>query len=72
MIAKGINITHTGQVLASFMIGLFLCLWTALNMKPAIGIVIGLIPFAAFFIFICINKPTILLVITFMLNYLLM
>lgn len=72
MIAKGINITHTGQVLASFMIGLFLCLWTALNMKPAIGIVIGLIPFAAFFIFICINKPTILLVITFMLNYLIM
>ena len=34
MIAKEINITHTGQILASFIIGLCLCLWTALNMKP--------------------------------------
>lgn len=37
MIAKEINITHTGQILASFIIGLCLCLWTALNMKPSIG-----------------------------------
>lgn len=40
MIAKEINITHTGQILASFIIGLCLCLWTALNMKPAIGVAI--------------------------------
>lgn len=46
MIAKEINITHTGQILASFIIGLCLCLWTALNMKPAIGVAIGFIPFA--------------------------
>jgi len=57
MIAKEINITHTGQILASFIIGLCLCLWTALNMKPAIGVAIGFIPFATLFIFICINKP---------------
>ena len=38
MIAKEINITHTGQILASFIIGLCLCLWTALNMKPSIGV----------------------------------
>lgn len=60
MIAKEINITHTGQILASFIIGLCLCLWTALNMKPAIGVAIGFIPFATLFIFICINKPAIL------------
>lgn len=72
MIAKEINITHTGQILASFIIGLCLCLWTALNMKPAIGVAIGFIPFATLFIFICINKPAILLAITFMLNYLIM
>ena len=30
------------------------------------------IPFATLFIFICINKPAILLAITFMLNYLIM
>ena len=41
MIAKEINITHTGQILASFIIGLCLCLWTALNMKPSIGVAIG-------------------------------
>ena len=45
MIAKEINITHTGQILASFIIGLCLCLWTALNMKPSIGVAIGFIPF---------------------------
>ena len=72
MIAKEINITHTGQILASFIIGLCLCLWTALNMKPAIGVAIGFIPFATLFIFICINRPVILLAITFMLNYLIM
>ena len=72
MIAKEINITHTGQILASFIIGLCLCLWTALYMKPAIGVAIGFIPFATLFIFICINKPAILLAITFMLNYLIM
>lgn len=72
MIAKEINITHTGQILASFIIGLCLCLWTALNMKPSIGVAIGFIPFATLFIFICINRPVILLAITFMLNYLIM
>ena len=73
MIAKEINITtHTGQILARFIIGLCLCLWTALNMKPAIGVAIGFIPFATLFIFICINRPVILLAITFMLNYLIM
>lgn len=56
MIAKEINITHTGQILASFIIGLCLCLWTALNMKPSIGVAIGFIPFATLFIFICINS----------------
>lgn len=71
MIAKEINITHTGQILASFIIGLCLCLWTALNMKPAIGVAIGFIPLPRFY-FICINKPVILLAITFMLNYLIM
>lgn len=49
MIAKEINITHTGQILASFIIGLCLCLWTALNMKPSIGVAIGFIPFATLF-----------------------
>lgn len=49
-----------------------LCIWTALNMKPTIGITIGLIPFFMFFMFLCINKPAILLGITFIVNYIIM
>lgn len=72
MVAKEINIFHKGEVLGSLVIGLILCTWTALNMKATLGIVIGLIPIIMIFIFICINKPAILLGITFILNYVIM
>lgn len=72
MIVKDINITHTSQVLASLMIGLLLCIWTALNMKPTAGIIIGLIPFVTLFTFLCINRPIVILAITFILNYTIM
>lgn len=72
MLTKEINITHRGQVIASLVIGLFLCTWTAFTMKPSTGIAIGLLPFAMLFIFLCINKPAILLGITFIANYIVM
>lgn len=72
MIAKEINIFHKGEVFASLIIGLILCTWTALNMKATLGIVMGLIPVAMLFAFLCINKPAILLGITFIFNYLIM
>ena len=72
MIAKGINITHTGQTLAGIIIGLMLCIWTALNMKPTLGIAIGLLPSILLFVFLCINRPVVLLGITFVLNYIIM
>lgn len=72
MIAKDINIAHTGQVLASLMIGLLLCVWTVLNMQPTVGIIIGLIPFVTLFTFLCINRPVVILAITFILNYTIM
>lgn len=69
MIIKDINILHKGEVLTSLVIGLMLCMWGSLNMKPTFGIIIGLIPFCMLFIFLCISKPTIILCITFILNY---
>ncbi len=72
MIAKEINITHTGQILASFIIGLCLCLWTALNMKPSHrSCNQGSYLCHAFYLHMH-RQPVILLAITFMLNYLIM
>lgn len=72
MIVKELNITHSAQVLVSLIIGLFLCTWAAITLKPTLGITIGLIPFAILFVFACINKPAVILVITFVLNYIIM
>lgn len=72
MIAKEINISHRGQVLTTLILGLLICTWTALNMKATLGVVIGLMPVVMLFIFLCINKPAILLGVTFALNYIIM
>lgn len=72
MITKGINTFHHGQVLTTLLIGLLLCTWTAFNTKATLGVAIGLIPVIVLFIFLCINKPAILLGITFIINYIIM
>lgn len=72
MIAKEINIFQKGDVMVFLIIGLILCTWTALNMKATLGIVMGLIPLIILFIFVCINKPAVILGITFILNYIIM
>lgn len=72
MIAKEINFFHQGQVVTTLAIGLLLCTWTALNMKATLGVAIGLLPMAMLFTFLCINKPAILLGITFIVNYIIM
>lgn len=72
MIAKEINFFHQGQVVTILAIGLLLCTWTALNMKATLGVAIGLLPVAMLFTFLCINKPAILLGVTFIINYIIM
>ncbi len=72
MILREINIFQKGQLLATFTIGLYLCIWTSLNMQASMGMAIGMLPFTLLFIFLCINKPAILLGITFILNYIIM
>lgn len=72
MIAKEVEFFNKGQIGVTLTIGLLLCTWTALNMKATTGIVIGLLPFAMLFTFLCINKPAILLGITLIINYIIM
>ena len=72
MIVKEYNIFEKGINAIVVTVGLLLCIWTATTMKATVATAIGLIPFLLTFIFICIKRPTILLCITFIINYIIM
>ena len=72
MIVKEYNIFEKGINAIVVTVGLLLCIWTATTMKATVATAIGLIPFLLTFIFICIKSPTILLCITFIINYIIM
>lgn len=61
MIVKEYNIFEKGINAIVVTVGLLLCIWTATTMKATVATAIGLIPFLLTFIFICIKRPTILL-----------
>lgn len=66
------NVFHQGQAAASLLIGLLLCTWAAFTMNCTSGTITGLIPLAVLFVFLCMNKPVLLLGVTFILNYVIM
>lgn len=72
MIVKEYNIFEKGINAIVVTVGLLLCIWAATTMKATVATAIGLIPFLLTFIFICIKRPTILLCITFIINYIIM
>lgn len=66
------TIKNKGSNIIILMIALLVCIWGILNFKYTFSLMIGILPFVFAFVFLCINKPAIILCITFAVNYLIM
>lgn len=66
------TIQEKGSNAVIVLIALLLCIWGVTTFQYTFSVMVGLLPFILIFTCLCINKPAIILCITFAANYLIM